>query len=75
MFAMGFIEEVQGLLDAGYTSGDPGMLSIGYREVITYLSGENNSGRDKSPYAPINTCLRPAPIQLVQRERSFDPLV
>lgn len=42
MFAMGFVAEVQGLMDKGYTHDDPGMLSIGYREVISYLNGEND---------------------------------
>ena len=40
MFAMGFKEEVQALLDAGYKAADPGMASIGYREVIAHLHGE-----------------------------------
>lgn len=37
MFAGGWIEEVQGLLEKGYTTMDPGMKSHGYREIIQYL--------------------------------------
>ena len=33
-------KEVQSLLDAGYQPSDPGMSSIGYREVIAHLGGE-----------------------------------
>ncbi|MEE4193902.1 MAG: tRNA (adenosine(37)-N6)-dimethylallyltransferase MiaA [Anaerolineae bacterium] len=40
MFAIGFVEEVRGLLAAGFKADDPGMASIGYREVIAYLNGE-----------------------------------
>jgi len=37
MFAMGWIDEVQKLLDAGYTADDPGMKSHGYREIVRYM--------------------------------------
>lgn len=40
MFAAGFIEEVQVLLDAGIPPGAPAMSSIGYAEVVRYLRGE-----------------------------------
>lgn len=33
----GWIDEVQGLLDAGYEVTDPGMKSHGYREIVTAL--------------------------------------
>ena len=40
MFETGFKEEVQSLLKAGFTADDPGMASIGYREVIKHLNGD-----------------------------------
>ena len=44
MMEVGWIEEVQGLLDQGYTASDPGMKSHGYREIIQYLqNGEPGS--------------------------------
>lgn len=40
MFAGGFCDEVQQLLDAGYGTELPSMASIGYRETAAYLRGE-----------------------------------
>lgn len=40
MLENGWIEEVEGLLDRGYTPQDPGMKSEGYREIMAYLRGE-----------------------------------
>ncbi len=37
----GWIEEVEGLLDRGYTANDAGMKSHGYREIIQWLSSED----------------------------------
>lgn len=37
MISSGFIDEVQKLLEEGYTKGDPGLKTMGYREVIQYL--------------------------------------
>lgn len=37
LFAAGWIDEVQGLIDKGYTKDDPGMKACGYREIIDYL--------------------------------------
>ncbi|MBT4362953.1 MAG: tRNA (adenosine(37)-N6)-dimethylallyltransferase MiaA [Desulfobacterales bacterium] len=39
MLKTGLIEEVQGLLDAGYTTDLKPMQSIGYRHIVDYLSG------------------------------------
>jgi tRNA dimethylallyltransferase len=36
----GWIEEVESLLDQGYTAQDPGMKSHGYREIIAWLSAD-----------------------------------
>ena len=40
MVAAGFIEEVQGLLDAGYSPELPSLSAIGYRQIIQYLQGK-----------------------------------
>lgn len=37
MFTRGWIEEVRDLLARGYTPEDPGMRSLGYREICQYL--------------------------------------
>lgn len=40
MMERGFREEVERLLDAGYTAKDPGMSGTGYREMAAHLEGE-----------------------------------
>jgi len=40
MLEEGFVEEVQGLLDAGYDPDLPSLSAIGYRQIIDYLQGE-----------------------------------
>jgi tRNA dimethylallyltransferase len=40
MIDAGLVDEVQGLLAAGYSSGLPSMSGIGYREVCQYLADE-----------------------------------
>lgn len=37
MFADGWMQEVQGLLDSGYTKEDPAMKSVGYKEIMEYI--------------------------------------
>jgi tRNA dimethylallyltransferase len=37
----GWIEEVEGLIDKGYTIADPGMKSHGYREIMQWLSSDD----------------------------------
>ena len=39
MLAVGFVDEVQKLLDAGYTGDLKSMQSIGYRHIVGYLQG------------------------------------
>lgn len=39
MVADGFVEEVRGLLKAGYGREAPGMTGAGYRELVRYLEG------------------------------------
>jgi len=40
MFANGFLEEVQDLLDKGYSPSLPTMSAIGYRECVSVIKGE-----------------------------------
>lgn len=40
MFENGLVEEVRGLLAAGYAPELPAMSSVGYQQVIAYLKGE-----------------------------------
>ncbi len=40
MLEGGLVEEVRGLLDAGYGRDAPGMSGVGYREVAAALAGE-----------------------------------
>lgn len=43
MFAAGWVDEVQLLMDEGYTEDDPGMKACGYKEIMHYLrSGEED---------------------------------
>ena len=40
MFDSGFLEEVERLLNAGYTPQDPGMTGTGYREAVSVVCGD-----------------------------------
>lgn len=40
MVGEGFLEEVERLVDSGYSAGDPGMTGAGYREMLAVVSGE-----------------------------------
>ncbi len=43
MLRSGWIEEVQSLMKRGYTKDDPGMKSLGYREIFSFLEkGESD---------------------------------
>ncbi|MDP8220531.1 MAG: tRNA (adenosine(37)-N6)-dimethylallyltransferase MiaA [Candidatus Stygibacter frigidus] len=42
MLTNGLIEEIRSLLQNGYHEGDPGMVSVGYREFYPWLRGEIN---------------------------------
>lgn len=39
MIEEGLVDEVRGLLEAGYGAGAPGMSGVGYREVVRVLEG------------------------------------
>jgi tRNA dimethylallyltransferase len=40
MLAAGLLEEIRQLFAKGYVEGDPGMVSVGYREFYPWLRGE-----------------------------------
>ena len=40
MIKAGFVNEVQQLLDEGYTPDLPSMSAIGYRQIVSFLNGE-----------------------------------
>ncbi len=40
MMAAGFVDEVRGLLEQGYSPDLPTLSAIGYREIIAYLQGK-----------------------------------
>jgi tRNA dimethylallyltransferase len=39
MVEAGLLDEVRGLLDQGYASGDPGMSATGYPEIVAAVEG------------------------------------
>lgn len=39
MFALGFLDEVESLLEAGYRVTDPGMNTVGYKQAVAFLQG------------------------------------
>jgi len=41
MIRLGLVEEVQNLLNKGYDIGLTSLQGLGYKEIITYLKGEN----------------------------------
>ena len=40
MFEEGFLDEVQSILDMGYSLDDPGLNTVGYKEAIAYLKDD-----------------------------------
>ncbi|MBI3151552.1 MAG: tRNA (adenosine(37)-N6)-dimethylallyltransferase MiaA [Chloroflexi bacterium] len=48
MFANGFIDEVKGLLDKGYSPTLPSMSAIGYRECVRVINGELTTEQAKA---------------------------
>jgi tRNA dimethylallyltransferase len=48
MFANGFVDEVRGLLNKGYSPSLPTMSAIGYRECVRVINGELNEEQAKA---------------------------
>lgn len=55
MIEGGWIEEVEGLLDRGFTPRDPGMKSHGYREIIAWLSSDDQNKESLAESIAIKT--------------------
>lgn len=55
MIETGLIEEVQSLLENGYTGEEKPMLSIGYKETLAYLNNEFSNKEDLIERIYINT--------------------
>ena len=64
MFEKGLVEEVRGLLAAGYTGDDPGLSGTGYREVIAFIEGETTLEETKRR-------VRIATRQYARRQRTW----
>ncbi len=64
MVDRGLVSEVQALLDAGYTDGDPGMTGTGYREIARHLRGE-------STLAEAMDAIRVATRRYARRQRTW----
>jgi len=47
MFEAGFVDEVKGLLDKGYSPTLPSMSAIGYRECVSVVEGKLNAEQAK----------------------------
>lgn len=45
MFEQGFLNEVQSILDRGYTLEDPGLNTVGYKEAVAFL--KDNISREQ----------------------------
>lgn len=43
LLSSGWIEEVEGLLDKGFTAADPAMKSHGYKEIMQWLSSDERN--------------------------------
>jgi tRNA dimethylallyltransferase len=48
MFRAGLLDEVRGLLDAGYGADLPAMSAIGYRECVHVIQGEGDAERARA---------------------------
>jgi tRNA dimethylallyltransferase len=47
MIEMGWVDEVRDLIKKGYSSKDPGLDSIGYREIISFIEGKISMERSE----------------------------
>lgn len=66
MFEHGWVEEVQKLVDAGYTASDPAMKSTGYREIIEYIA----SGKEE-PLAELQERIAAKTRQYARRQMTW----
>ncbi|MDP6585861.1 MAG: tRNA (adenosine(37)-N6)-dimethylallyltransferase MiaA [Anaerolineales bacterium] len=64
MFAIGWVEEVRGLVDKGYTQDMSSMSALGYRDVVSHIRGEIDIAETKRR-------IRKASRRLVRRQASW----
>ena len=64
MFAIGWVEEVRGLVDKGYTQDMSSMSALGYRDVVSHIHGEIDIAETKRR-------IRKASRRLVRRQASW----
>jgi tRNA dimethylallyltransferase len=64
MFAVGWVDEVRGLLAKGYSPALPSFSAIGYPQVIDYLRG-------KSTYAEAGMLIKRLTRQFVRRQANW----
>ncbi|MEE3228079.1 MAG: tRNA (adenosine(37)-N6)-dimethylallyltransferase MiaA, partial [Chloroflexota bacterium] len=64
MFAVGWVEEVRGLVDKGYTQDMSSMSALGYRDVVSHIRGEIDIAETKRR-------IRKASRRLVRRQASW----
>jgi len=64
MFAIGWVEEVRGLVDKGYTQDMSSMSALGYRDVVSHIHGEIDIAETKRR-------IRKASRRLVRRQSSW----
>jgi len=60
----GAIEETKSLLDGGYTAFDPGLKTIGYQQIISYLKGRVSINNMKEVWITKE-------IQYAKRQKTF----
>ncbi len=60
----GALDEVKRVLQLGYTSADPGLKAIGYKELISYIEGATTLDEAKKAWLT-------AEVQYAKRQHSF----
>ncbi len=74
MIAAGLVEEVRGLVEAGYGWDLPAMTGLGYRQTGQYLRGEVTLDEAIALDQEGHAAVRAAAVQLVPDRRPRDPL-
>lgn len=65
MFAAGWIDEVRSLVKRGYGPDDPGLKSVGYREIVSFLL------EGKPPIAQLKERIKAQTRQYAKRQRTW----
>lgn len=70
MFQAGWGSEVQGLLRAGLVPDAPGLLTVGYREIVAALTAKKWNAVDAPPAELVEEILT-AHLQLAKKQKSW----